>query len=207
MNLITGITDVPFWWMLARVSGIVGYLLIVGSMVSGVVLHTRLVQKLASPMARMEWHRILALLGLALVALHGVALVMDNYVTVTWADLFVPAGTEYRPLWVSFGVLAMWLMLIVSLTAMWRKHLGAKAWKAIHLASYGVFITATVHGLMAGTDSNQPWMLGIYVASTALVAGVAARRLIAGPNAPLKRRRATGDAQRAASAPTTGAGE
>ena len=207
MSLITGITDVPFWWMLARVSGIVGYLLIVGSMVSGVVLHTRLVQKLASPVARMEWHRILALLGLALVALHGVALVMDNYVTVTWADLFVPGGTDYRPLWVSFGVLAMWLMLIVSLTAMWRKHLGPRAWKGIHLASYGVFITATVHGLMAGTDSNQPWMLGIYVASTALVAGVAARRFIAGPNAPLKRRRATGDAQRAASAPTAGAGE
>ena len=48
MNLITGIADVPFWWLMARVSGILGYLLIVGSMVSGVVLHTRLVQKLVS---------------------------------------------------------------------------------------------------------------------------------------------------------------
>ena len=197
MNLITGITDVPFWWMLARVSGILGYLLIVGSMVSGVVLHTRLVQKLASPVARMEWHKVLALLGLGLVALHGVALVMDNYVTITWANLVVPGGTEYRPLWVSVGVLAMWLMVIVSVTAMWRKHLGAKAWKAIHLASYGVFVTATLHGLMAGTDSNQPWMLGIYVASTALVAGVAARRVIASPNAPLKRRRAQAGAPKA----------
>jgi DMSO/TMAO reductase YedYZ heme-binding membrane subunit len=73
---------------------------------------------------------------------------------------------------------------------MWRKHLGGGFWKAVHLASYGVFATATVHGVMAGTDSNQPWMLGIYVASTSLVAGVAARRLIAGPNAPLRRRRA-----------------
>jgi methionine sulfoxide reductase heme-binding subunit len=198
VSALAGIADVPFWWMVARVSGIVGYLLIVGSMVSGVVLHTRLVQKLASPVARMEWHKILAVLGLALVALHGVALVMDSYVTISWSDLLVPGGTDYRPLWVSFGVLAMWLMVIVSLTATWRKHLGAKAWKAIHLASYGVFVAVTVHGLMAGTDSNQPWMLGIYVVSTALVAGVAARRIIAGPNAPLKRRRA-GTAQ--ASAP------
>ena len=60
----------------------------------------------------------------------------------------------------------------------------------MHLASYGVFATATVHGLMAGTDSSQPWMLGVYVVSTALVAGVASRRLMAGPNAPLKRKRA-----------------
>jgi len=190
MNIVANIAEVPFWWLMARVTGIVGYLLIVASMVSGVVLHTRLVQRLASPVARMEWHRILAVLGLALVALHGVALVMDNYVTITWLDLVTPGGTEYRPLWVSVGVLSMWLMVIVSLTAMWRKHLGASFWKAVHLASYGVFATATVHGVMAGTDSNQPWMLGIYVASTGLVAGVAARRLIAGPNAPLRRRRA-----------------
>lgn len=190
MSIINGITEVPFWWLMARVSGVVGYLMIVASMVSGVVLHTRLVQRLASPVARMEWHRILAFLGLALVALHGVALVMDDYVTITWLDLVTPGGTEYRPLWVSVGVLSMWLMVIVSLTAMWRKHLGATMWKAVHLASYGVFATATVHGLMAGTDSSQPWMLGIYVASTALVAGVASRRLMAGPNAPLKRKRA-----------------
>lgn len=190
MSIISGITEVPFWWLMARVSGVVGYLMIVASMVSGVVLHTRLVQRLASPVARMEWHRILAFLGLALVALHGVALVMDDYVTISWLDLVTPGGTDYRPLWVSVGVLSMWLMVIVSLTAMWRKHLGAKMWKAVHLASYGVFITATVHGLMAGTDSSQPWMLGVYVVSTALVAGVASRRLMAGPNAPLKRKRA-----------------
>ena len=85
---------------------------------------------------------------------------------------------------------------IVSVTAMWRKHMGPRFWKAVHLAGYGVFITATAHGLMAGTDSGEPWMLGIYIVSIALVAGVAARRLIAGPNAPLKKRR-----QAAATAP------
>lgn len=189
MGMLSAIADVPFWWLMSRVTGIVGYLLIVASMVSGVVLHTRLVQRLASPVARMEWHRILALLGLALVALHGVALVMDNYVTITWLDLVVPGGTEYRPLWVSVGVLSMWLMVFVTVTATWRKHMGPRFWKAVHLASYGVFITATAHGLMAGTDSGKPWMLGIYIVSIALVAAMAARRLLAGPNAPLKKKR------------------
>lgn len=189
MGLLSAIGDVPFWWMVSRVSGILGYLLITASMVSGVVLHTRLVQRLASPVARMEWHRILALLGLGLVALHGVALVMDSYVTITWLDLVAPGGTEYRPLWVSVGVLSMWLMVFVTVTATWRKHMGARFWKTVHLASYGVFVTATAHGLMAGTDSGKAWMLGIYIVSIALVAGVAARRLLAGPNAPLKKRR------------------
>lgn len=190
MSILRELTNVPFWWLLSRASGIVGYLLITASMVSGVVLHTRLVQRMASPVARMEWHRVLALLGIALVALHGLALVMDSYVTITWLDLVVPGGTEYRPLWVSVGVLSMWLMVFVTVTATWRKHMGPRFWKAVHLASYGVFITATAHGLLAGTDSGKPWMLGIYIVSIALVTGVASRRLIAGPNAPLARRRA-----------------
>lgn len=197
------IQNLPFWWVLARASGIAGYLLIVASMTSGVVLHTRLVQRLASPIARMEWHRILAILGLALVALHGVALVMDNYMPTRWIDLVVPGGIAYRPLWVAFGVLGMWLMVIVSVTAAMRKHLGAKVWKGIHLASYGVFVTATVHGVMAGTDSAQPWMIAIYLGSIALVIGVATRRLLAGPNAPLKRRRNPASPSATAGPPAT----
>ncbi len=189
MGLVSAIANVPFWWLLSRASGIVGYLLITASMVSGVVLRTRLMQRLASPVARMEWHSVLALLGLAMVAVHGIALVMDTYMTITWLDLVVPGGTEYRPLWVSVGVLSVWLMVFVSVTATWRRHMGPRVWKAVHLASYGVFVTATAHGLMAGTDSGKPWMLGIYIASMALVAGVGARRLIAGPNAPIKKRR------------------
>ena len=51
------ILNLPFWWVLARASGIAGYLLIVASMTSGVVLHTRLVQRLASPIARMKSSR------------------------------------------------------------------------------------------------------------------------------------------------------
>lgn len=195
MSALGNLANVPFWWLVARASGIVGYLAIVGSMTSGVILKTRLVQRVASPIAKMEWHRILAIVGLGLVALHGVALVMDSYAQVSWTDLLVPGGTAYRPLWVSAGVITLWLMLLVSATASWRKHFSARVWKGIHMASYAVFGLATVHGVMAGTDSSQPWMMGIYVGSVALVAGIGARRALAGPNAPLKkvRRRAGTD--------------
>lgn len=199
MSALAGLADVPFWWLVARASGIVGYLAIVGSMTSGVILRTRLVQRVASPIARMEWHRILAIIGLGLVALHGVALVMDPYAKVSLLDLVVPGGTSYRPLWVSAGVISLWLMLLVSATASWRKHFPARVWKGIHMASYGVFGLATLHGVMAGTDSGQPWMLGIYVGSVALVAGIATRRALAGPNAPLKKVRRAGASQTPAS--------
>lgn len=190
--------DIPFWWVMARASGVAGFVLITASMVAGVVLRSRLVQRVASPVSRMEWHRVLAILGLAMVALHGLALVMDDYIEITPLDLVAPGYIDYRPLWVAFGVLSLWLMVIVSVTASMRKHVGAGVWKPLHLLSYGVFVTAAVHGVMSGTDSGRPWMMGLYLGSVALVAGLASRRFLAGPNAPLKRRRRPAPAHDAA---------
>jgi DMSO/TMAO reductase YedYZ heme-binding membrane subunit len=70
-----------------------------------------------------------------------------------------------------------------------RKHVGAGVWKPLHLLSYGVFVTAAVHGVMSGTDSGRPWMMALYLGSVALIVALASRRFLAGPNAPLKRRR------------------
>jgi len=184
------VSNVSFWWILARSSGVMAYVLLTASMVAGVFLHSRLMQRMASPIARMEWHKVLAILALLMVGLHGLGLVMDTFVHTGWLDLIVPGSASYRTLWTTFGVVTLWLMLIVSATAGARKHFKARTWKAIHFASYAAFIGATVHGLMTGTDSGLPWMLAIYIASTGLVAGVAARRFLSDPNAPLKRRRA-----------------
>lgn len=191
-------TDVSFWWILARASGVAAYALITASMLAGVALRSRLVQRVASPVAKVEWHRVLATLGLAMTAIHGIALVMDDYVAIAPVDLVVPGGVGYRPLWVAAGVLALWLMVIVAVTAGMRRHVGAAVWKPVHLASYAVFVTATAHGVMAGTDSGRPWMAGAYLGAVALVVGVASRRFLAGPNAPLRRRRDPRGAERAA---------
>ena len=177
------------------------YVLLTASMVAGVFLHSRLMQRMASPIARMEWHKVLAILALLMVGLHGLGLVMDTYVNTGWLDLIVPGLATYRTLWTGFGVVALWLMLIVSATAGARKLFKARTWKGIHFASYAAFIGATVHGLWTGTDSGLPWMLAIYIASTGLVVGVAARRFLSGPNAPLKRRRAARAASERASHP------
>jgi DMSO/TMAO reductase YedYZ heme-binding membrane subunit len=192
----------PFWWVLARASGVASFALITASMVAGVVLRSRLVQRVASPVARMEWHRVLAVVGMAMAGLHGLALVMDDYIEITPLDLVAPGYIDYRPLWVAFGVLSMWLMVIVAVTASMRKHVGAKVWKPLHLLSYGVFVTAVVHGVMSGTDSGRPWMMALYLGSVAAVVALASRRLLAGPNAPLKRRKQPA----AAPAPAPGAG-
>ncbi|MEQ8835009.1 MAG: ferric reductase-like transmembrane domain-containing protein [Miltoncostaeaceae bacterium] len=179
----------PFWWVLARASGVAAYVLLAAAMVAGIASRSRLVQRAASPVAKLEWHRLLAVLALAMTLVHGLALVMDEYVVITPVDLVVPGYVDYRPLWVAAGVLSLWLMVIVSVTASMRKHLGAGVWKPLHLGSYGAFTAGLVHGVMAGTDSGRPWMVALYLGTAALLVALVSRRLLAGPNAPLKRKR------------------
>lgn len=183
-------SDMPFWWVLARASGVAAYVLLAAGMVSGLASRSRLAQRAASPVAKLEWHRLLAVLALAMTGVHALALVMDGYVTITPVDIVVPGYVEYRPLWVAAGVLSLWLMVIVSVTASMRRHLGAKVWKPLHLGGYGALVAGLVHGVMAGTDSGRPWMIALYLGSAALVVALVSRRLLAGPNAPLRRRRA-----------------
>ena len=56
--------DIPIWWLTSRATGIVGYLALAGSIVAGLASKARLGQRAASPLARLEWHKVLAITGL-----------------------------------------------------------------------------------------------------------------------------------------------
>ena len=89
----------PTFWILARSSGIAAYVLLTASVLAGVVLKARPFGTSPRPAAVTDVHRLLALLGLSTLALHGVALVLDRTVEVSLAALLVPGLVPYRPLW------------------------------------------------------------------------------------------------------------
>jgi DMSO/TMAO reductase YedYZ heme-binding membrane subunit len=62
----------------------------------------------------------------------------------------------------------MYLLLAVELTSLARRRLPKRAWRAIHFASFPLFLVATVHGITAGTD-GRTWLFE-GVAATAVLA-------------------------------------
>jgi DMSO/TMAO reductase YedYZ heme-binding membrane subunit len=78
-------------------------------------------------------------------------------------DLLVPMRAGYRTLAVSFGVAAMYAMVLILVSSWIRKRLGTKLWRTIHLLAIPTFTLALAHGLFAGTDSSRPWMFAIYL--------------------------------------------
>jgi predicted ferric reductase len=142
--------------------------------------------------ATVDVHRFVSLLALMAVALHGVFLALDTSVRIPVLALVVPGASPYRPLWVGAGVAAAEVMLLVHLSFRFRARIGPRNWRRLHHATYLVFVAATAHGLMAGTDSARPWALAMYVAATGAVAGLTAWRVMTPSGAAAIRRRQPG---------------
>jgi sulfoxide reductase heme-binding subunit YedZ len=174
------VTHDPTFWLLARASGITAYVLITLSVLAGLVLKSKPLRALR-PANVTVIHRTLALTALWSVLIHGVTLVLDTTVRVSPLALVVPGLVGYRPLWTSLGVCAAELMLLVYVSFSLRSRIGHRVWRALHWATYAVFVLATIHGLAAGTDTARPWAQALYLGAVSLVAFATAWRALDRP--------------------------
>jgi methionine sulfoxide reductase heme-binding subunit len=171
----------PTFWLIARAAGLAAFGLLTASVLAGLVLTGKPFGRAVKPAVVAELHRMLALLGLGAVGLHGVALVLDRSVDIPLQALVIPGLVPYRPVWTSLGVVAALLMGL--LTASWRvrTRIGVANWRRIHKASFVAFLLAAGHGVWAGTDTAQPWALGLYVGALGMVATALAWRILMRP--------------------------
>jgi predicted ferric reductase len=117
-----------------------------------------------------ELHQVLATVFAGLVVLHLVALFFDPYLPFTLSNLLLPIGEPYRPLAVDLGVVGLYTMVVVLGSTWIRRSLPYRSWRIIHYVSFATFVLVTLHGLLAGSDTVEPWMRAIYAgASTAVV--------------------------------------
>lgn len=116
-----------------------------------------------------EMHQFVALLAIALVALHLIALALNPLLPFAPIMLLLPIGDPARPVAHALGALSLYALIIVSLSSWLRRRLPYAFWLWLHTLSFVVFLAATIHGLLAGNDSAHPWMRVIYVACAASV--------------------------------------
>ena len=170
-------THDPTFWLLARASGFTAYILLTLSVLAGLAVKSRPFRHIR-PAAQTDTHRAFALAGLAMLVLHGAALVLDQTVHLPLYALVVPFASAYRPAAVAFGVLAAELMGLVYWSFSLRRRIGARAWRRLHWLTYAVFIGATVHGLTAGTDTGRGWANAIYLGAVGSVAAATTWRAL-----------------------------
>ena len=122
-------------------------------------------------------HRNASLIALGLLLVHMVFLWLDPYAQLRFVDLLLPFGATYRPFWTGLGALALDLLVVVWLSTLVRRWIGARAWRAIHWVSYGIWPIALLHALFTGTDAARLWLRAIAGGCLLLVSAAVIWRL------------------------------
>lgn len=172
--------DPHVWWYITRASAVIGWVLMTFSVLWGIVLSTRILRRTDNPGWLRDLHGYFSGVAIAMVAVHMVSLMLDGWLHFSLLNVLVPFTTDYRPLAVALGIVAMYILVVVQLTSLAINRLPRRVWRAIHLSSYLSLIIVAFHAGLSGTDVGSTWyrMLSltlILVASLAVVL-----RLLAG---------------------------
>ncbi len=106
-------------------------------------------------------HEALSLSALAMVALHGVALLGDSFLHPGLGGIAVPFAGAYRPLWTGFGIVAGYGLAALGLSYYARDRLGAARWRRVHRLTAAFWLLAIAHTFGAGSDARQLWFIAI----------------------------------------------
>ncbi|HEX7521117.1 MAG TPA: hypothetical protein VF441_03560 [Acidimicrobiia bacterium] len=197
--------DPQFWWWVVRATGLVAWCVVTAGIVWGLTLSAKVVRRRKVPAWLLDLHRYLGTLAVIFVAVHIGALAADGFVHFGLRELFVPMASGWRPVAVTFGIVAFYLLLIVELTSLMMNRLPRRVWHAIHLSSFAVLGAGTVHGVLAGADRGETLVQFAALSGLTVVLTLAIFRVLnladqgASRNAGLR-------AVRAASPPDTSAG-
>jgi methionine sulfoxide reductase heme-binding subunit len=159
-------------WYTARATGTTLLLVLTLTVVLGIVARSGRRAGGLPGFAVAAVHRNASLLAIALLVVHVTTVVLDPYSHLDMLDTVIPFTAGYRPLWVGLGTCAADVLLALVLTSLLRHRIGARIWRGVHWAAYGVWPLAFAHSLGSGTDAATGWLRA--VAATCALAVVLA---------------------------------
>jgi sulfoxide reductase heme-binding subunit YedZ len=119
-----------------------------------------------------------ALVGLVMIAVHGLTLLGDHWLHPGLRGIAIPFWMSYRPAATGAGILAGYLAAALGLSFYARRRLGARRWRRAHRLTIAVYALAVVHALGAGTDAAA--LRAPILATTVPIGLLLARRLTRG---------------------------
>ncbi len=161
-------------WDVARAAGLTAWSLAGAGVIWGLLISSRASAfgRRQRPAWTLDLHRYLGGLAAVFTVVHVVGILADPWLHLSVIAAFVPFVSSWRPGAVAWGVAAMYLLVAVELTSLARARLPRKVWRAVHFASFPLFMTATVHAFTAGSDTGSVLFVvvatGVIVAVTAL---------------------------------------
>jgi predicted ferric reductase len=95
-------------------------------------------------------HNWTAYVALVFALAHPVLLLPDVTLKYKLADILLPVNAPHQAFWTVLGTLALYALIVVIVTTqkVIKNRLGFRAWKNIHLISYGTALLFVIHGIV-----------------------------------------------------------
>ena len=179
------------FWITSRAAGFAALVLASLAVSLGLLMSTKLLKGKTSELRAA--HDTLALATIVAIVVHGVALLGDQFLKPSIADIAIPFVSGYKTLWTSLGIIGGWGLILLGLSYYARRWVGAVRWRKLHRFTALAWLLGLGHALGEGTDAGQLWFLAMIglVAAPALALLVArlarsrnARGLPPAPPAP-----------------------
>ena len=157
------------YWYMARAGGVVAYMLMWLSVVWGLILSTKVTNKLVPMTVAYGTHEFLSILAVLFAIVHAVVLLGDEYINFTVFHLTVPFTSPYEPLGTGLGVIGLYLTIALTASFYVRKQIGQKVWRLLHYFTFAAYVLVLIHGIMAGSDSDTLVSVLLYWGTGAVV--------------------------------------
>lgn len=145
-----------FFWLLARATGLAAFVALGVALLSGTVLRTAVLDRLATNRALTLVHEWSWTLWMPLGAAHVATILLDETARIAPRDVVVPLGVPYGTLGIGLGTLTFDLFLVIMLTSWLRRYMSQRLWRWIHRLAYAGFVLLFLHALLSGTDFMSP---------------------------------------------------
>ena len=168
------------FWALGRASGVVLLVLMTIVMLLGLLTRSGRPLLALPRFGVLLAHRNVALLSVVFLVVHVGSLLLDPYAQLKLIDVVVPFIAAKSPLAVGLGTAALDLTVAVTVTALLRRVIGLRVFRAVHWAAYALWPIAVLHGITNGSDGRSTAFLILAVVSAVLVVAAAIWRLTDG---------------------------
>jgi sulfoxide reductase heme-binding subunit YedZ len=158
MTITTSATPHLFW-ITSRAAGIASLVLASLAVSIGLTMSLRFMRRRGPELTTL--HEALSLATLVALAVHGLSLLGDHFLSASLADIALPFAWSYKTIWTSIGIIGGWGLVFLGLSYYARRTIGVNRWRKLHRLTALAWIAGIVHTLGEGTDAGQIWFLAM----------------------------------------------
>lgn len=163
------LNDWPWPWYFSRAAGIVAYMFLFLIMMSGIMIKTKTIYDFISPSSAWTIHQYIGITLTIAIFAHIFSLLFDSFLNVSIKELFIPFISDFEPIFIGLGVVALYLFVAVMASSLFYKIKTPKLWRLLHYLAYPTFILIFIHGVAIGSDTATPWMQVIYWSTASMM--------------------------------------